>query len=551
MRQIFLSHHSMDRDVAEALASLLEAVTSRTVRVWCSSIDGIQAGDRWLDSLQTALGESFAVMALLTPSSVLRPWLMYECGFGAATVPGGVIPVCMCIGESDIPAPLKSYQAYWIRDQPALAHLLETVLDKCGQTVDASAAALALEGAWSRLQPLSIRSSVSAQLLGIVGGVQSSLRIQSDHFKRAVDDKLKELQVDVELWRTGSIRIAADERGRRFLIRLYAEARNSVFSTRLSRFSGAFRESGLPEEILAAHRKARVPTTRVFVIESLEDITGRDLNEMVRQEAAGIDVRILMTISIDEAIEDFAVIDDVAVGITEFIGPQVAAGRWTFDDRPMLARYTSLRERILAKAVALEPFRQVTRTRFALWEDQVLVDVSEATVQEYQRLSKHFFGSDVAGAAQVLALRERAGGGILLLKRGAGVSAVFVGIIALVPVSTEAYRLLEVDQLKGSDFTAEHVHGRPDFRPLAYYLGAIGGMDMRAKAALVDSLQGSIRDLGRQGVESIFARPVSDDGLRLVKELRFAGPRGRKLPVKNGVCRLRLQDASTKPLQVG
>jgi hypothetical protein len=95
-------------------------------------------------------------------------------------------------------------------------------------------------------------------------GVRKSLSIQNRIFGLGVNKKLAELQRAVADWEKGIITVPPEEAGR-FLVELYGEAKESVFSTRLKQFSGTFRGSSLSDDILNANLKASVPTTRVLV----------------------------------------------------------------------------------------------------------------------------------------------------------------------------------------------------------------------------------------------------------------------------------------------
>ena len=371
-------------------------------------------------------------------------------------------------------------------------------------------------------------------------GVQKSLSIKSRMFVLGVHNKLTELSGDVADWEQGQIRVPADDRGR-FLVGLYAEAKKNVFSTRLKRFSGTFRCSSLTDDILHANRIAGVPTTRIFVFESGDDCSGFDYREMARQREAGIDVRVLTPyLTPIDAIEDFTIIDETAVGITKFEGPRDAAARWKFDDRVAIRKYILIRDQLMTESVSFTDFTYDQRPRSTLWGEHALVDVSPTNIGSYQQLSKKFFGDDAASDTRVLSIQQQAGAGVYLLQRHAESDLRTVGILSLVPVSLQGFRRLEADSVKGAELTAADVVNSVEANALAYYLGSIAGVDRNAKAALVDALTSAIRELTRDGVESIFARPVTDDGLRLLKEMHWEGPLGHNEPLMNHVCRLRL-----------
>lgn len=89
------------------------------------------------DDIREHLEASQAVVALLTPQSISRPWLLFESGYGAANRERDVIPVCVGIDSlRDIPFPLAMYQCYQLADYESLKSFVERVLSKYGIVYD-------------------------------------------------------------------------------------------------------------------------------------------------------------------------------------------------------------------------------------------------------------------------------------------------------------------------------------------------------------------------------------------------------------------------------
>jgi predicted acylesterase/phospholipase RssA len=365
-------------------------------------------------------------------------------------------------------------------------------------------------------------------------GIETSLKIKNRMFTLGIQKRLSDLLGDVTNWEKSTIRVPADDRGR-FLVGLYEDATANVFSTRLKSFSGTFRGSSLTEDILQANIKSGVPTKRVFVFDSKDDVSGFDYQEMARQDRAMIDVRVL--ISDAKSLEDFTIIDDSAVGITEFVGPRDAAARWTFGDQATIFRYQTIRDHLLRDSIPFSRYAQGNH-RLGFWLNHELSEVCETNIDSYQNISRKYFGENAADDARVLELQQHAGGGIYLLKRLEGSKGLPVGIFCLIPLSTEGFRGMEVNELTGAQLKPAHIANATAGFAMGYYLGAIAGDDRQAQAILVDVLRTSIRELAREDVESIFARPVTEDGLQLLTNLHWAGLSGR--PQINQVCRLRL-----------
>lgn len=115
------------------MAKALHRLTLGQIAVWHSSDSsghgGLKPGHIWLDEIRTQLSKSKAVVALLTPRSVSRPWLLFESGFGAANVECDVIPVCVGIDNvANVPFPLAMYQSYQLADYESVRKFLEKLL---------------------------------------------------------------------------------------------------------------------------------------------------------------------------------------------------------------------------------------------------------------------------------------------------------------------------------------------------------------------------------------------------------------------------------------
>jgi hypothetical protein len=131
--KLFLSHDSRDREKAQAISQALQRLTLGQIVVWHSSDDGpsggLRPGQVWLDEIRRQIAESRAVVVLLTPQSLHRPWLFFEAGFGAAQADCAVIPVCVGIDSvADVPFPLAMYQAFQLADYDSLKRFVEKLL---------------------------------------------------------------------------------------------------------------------------------------------------------------------------------------------------------------------------------------------------------------------------------------------------------------------------------------------------------------------------------------------------------------------------------------
>lgn len=101
---VFLSY--ADADAALALA-MGNALSEEGARVFMAEVS-LAAGDDWHESIRAAITDAEYVMVLLTPSSVGRPWLMFEAG-AAWALEKALIPVCSDIEAAEVPEPLKRF----------------------------------------------------------------------------------------------------------------------------------------------------------------------------------------------------------------------------------------------------------------------------------------------------------------------------------------------------------------------------------------------------------------------------------------------------------
>lgn len=82
---VFISHDSRDADLAEAFDHLLTDASGGVIRTFRSSDQtgraGIDYGEDWFSKITRTLTDASDVVALLTPNSVGRPWILFEAGF--------------------------------------------------------------------------------------------------------------------------------------------------------------------------------------------------------------------------------------------------------------------------------------------------------------------------------------------------------------------------------------------------------------------------------------------------------------------------------------
>jgi hypothetical protein len=81
---VFISHDSRDADLAAAFNDLLTDASGGMLRAFRSSdkkgATGIEYGQEWYGAIMQKLTDATDVVALLTPHSIDRPWILYEVG---------------------------------------------------------------------------------------------------------------------------------------------------------------------------------------------------------------------------------------------------------------------------------------------------------------------------------------------------------------------------------------------------------------------------------------------------------------------------------------
>jgi hypothetical protein len=73
---LFISHAASDAEFANAVKQEIEKVLANGVNVFCTSSPGaILVGKDWLSDIGEKLAVAQAIVAIVTPVSIERPWL--------------------------------------------------------------------------------------------------------------------------------------------------------------------------------------------------------------------------------------------------------------------------------------------------------------------------------------------------------------------------------------------------------------------------------------------------------------------------------------------
>lgn len=134
---LFISHASSDAEFANAVKAEIEKVFANGVSVFCTSSPGtIAVGSDWLSDIENKLNVAQAVVAIITPVSIERPWLWFEVGATWGKGRAGackIYPLCAPeIDLSNLPSPLDRLQALSMGKAADLKLLFDALITQFG-----------------------------------------------------------------------------------------------------------------------------------------------------------------------------------------------------------------------------------------------------------------------------------------------------------------------------------------------------------------------------------------------------------------------------------
>jgi len=133
---LFISHATSDGEFANAVKQEIEKVFANGVNVFCTSSPTIPAGTDWLTDIENKLESAQAVIAIVTPVSIERPWLWFEIGATWGKGRSGdcrTYPLCAPeINLSELPSPLDRLQALSMGKAQDLKLLFEALIQQFG-----------------------------------------------------------------------------------------------------------------------------------------------------------------------------------------------------------------------------------------------------------------------------------------------------------------------------------------------------------------------------------------------------------------------------------
>lgn len=134
---LFVSHATSDGEFAEAVRQEIDKVFANGINVFSTSSPGaIPVGNDWLSDIENRLNSAQAIIAIVTPVSIERPWLWFE--IGATWLNGRkgdcrIYPLCAQeINLSELPEPLSRLQALSLGKATDLKMLFEGLIKQFG-----------------------------------------------------------------------------------------------------------------------------------------------------------------------------------------------------------------------------------------------------------------------------------------------------------------------------------------------------------------------------------------------------------------------------------
>ena len=134
---VFISHTTTDYPIANILNAEIKRVFANGVQVFASSVPGtVKPGADWLNEVEENLDKAKAVIVLITPISINRPWIWFEIGASWSKTlmgSGKIYPLCSPeIDFSELPEPLNRLQALSLGKASHVKLFFQTLCDQFG-----------------------------------------------------------------------------------------------------------------------------------------------------------------------------------------------------------------------------------------------------------------------------------------------------------------------------------------------------------------------------------------------------------------------------------
>jgi TIR domain len=133
---VFLSHAATDEPIARVIHDEISRIFANGVKVYASSVPGVvRPGEDWLGSINDNLSAARAVIVVITPVSINRPWIWFEVGASWSRMEQGegrILPVCYQVDKGDLPEPLGRLQAMSLGKAAETKSVFTALIDHFG-----------------------------------------------------------------------------------------------------------------------------------------------------------------------------------------------------------------------------------------------------------------------------------------------------------------------------------------------------------------------------------------------------------------------------------
>ncbi len=136
-RTVFISHAATDEPIAKVVRDEVQRIFADRVEVFASSVPGvIQPGAEWLKEIRDNLTAATAVIVIVSPTSINRPWVWFEVGASWSKMEQGegrIIPVCVPeIDKGSLPEPLSRLHAMSLGKAVETKEVFKALIDQFG-----------------------------------------------------------------------------------------------------------------------------------------------------------------------------------------------------------------------------------------------------------------------------------------------------------------------------------------------------------------------------------------------------------------------------------
>jgi hypothetical protein len=132
---VFLSHAVTDEPIAKVIHDEIRRIFADGVNVFASSVPGVvKPGRDWLKEIRVNLDAATAVIVIVSPVSLNRPWVWFEVGASWSRMEEGegvILPICVPeVDKGSLPEPLGRLQAMSLGKAAETKAVFQALIDQ-------------------------------------------------------------------------------------------------------------------------------------------------------------------------------------------------------------------------------------------------------------------------------------------------------------------------------------------------------------------------------------------------------------------------------------